>query len=204
MKTVFRVSKQGLTRCPQCARHIFLEKNWRETHCHFCSAHLLAPGVTGPSKAKPVLGRSRANLIAAGLLSASIGIAACDDSGEPDPPADAMVMDAMVMGGMMEMDAAPDMSLPVALYGEPPMFDMDPPVPAPDAGPAPLDAMPQPEPDAAVDAEIDAAPEPEPQPEYGAPPEPDAGAEPDAEMDAARDPGPQPLYGAVPAPEPSK
>jgi len=156
MKKVFRVSKQGLTRCPQCARHIFLEESWRETHCHFCSAHLLAPGVKGPTKAKPVRGRSRSNLIAAGLLTASIGIAACDDSGDPDPPAD-----AMVMGGMMELDAAPDMMLPVALYGEPPMLDMDAPVidAAPDAGPAPLYG------DAPMDAEIDAAPEPEPQPE---------------------------------------
>jgi hypothetical protein len=147
-----------------------------------------------------VRGRSRSNLIAAGLLTASIGIAACDDAGDPDPPAD-----AMVMGGMMELDAAPDMMLPVALYGEPPMLDMDVPVidaeidAAPEPEPQPEYGAP-PEPDAAIDAEIDAAPEPEPQPEYGAPPEVDAGAE----MDAARDPGPQPLYGAAPAPEPAE
>jgi len=193
MKKVFRVSKQGLTRCPRCARHIFLEENWRETQCHFCDARLLAVGLQGPTPAKPVLGRSRSNLIAAGLLSASIGMAACDDSGEPDADAGAMIE-------MGVLDAAPDLAVNVALYGEPPVGGIMPEVDAaPEPEPQPeYGAPPVPEPpvmDAGVDAMIDAAPEPEPQPEYGAPPEVDAEVEP------APDPEPQPEYGAPPQPE---
>ena len=129
MKKIFRVSKQGLTRCPRCARHIFLEENWRETQCHFCDAHLLAVGLTGPTTAKPILGRSRSNLIAAGLLSASLGLAACDDTSDPAEDAGPMVE-------MGVLDAAPDMGAAVALYGEPPMGGMM----------AEVDAAPDPEP----------------------------------------------------------
>lgn len=188
-KKIFRVSKQGLTRCPKCARHIFLEENWRETECHFCGAHLLAAGLKGPTPAKPVLGRSRSNLIAAGLLSASLGMAACDDSGEPEGDAGAMIE-------MGVLDASPDMGMAVAMYGEPPMGGMMAEVDAaPEPEPQPeYGAPPEPDPPM-MDAAVDAAPEPEPQPEYGAPPEVDAEVEP------APEPEPQPEYGAPPEPE---
>ncbi len=140
MKKVFRVSKQGLSRCPQCARHIFLEAKWQATRCHFCSAELVAAGEDAPKKATPPRRSTRSNLIAAGLLTASLGVAACDDSGDPDPPAD-----VAVMGGVMAEDAATDaatdaapdmMSMaldaivdsgpPVPPYGQPPSTDMSP------------------------------------------------------------------------------
>jgi hypothetical protein len=157
MKKIFRVSKQGLTRCPQCARHIFLAEAWRETECHFCHAQLLN---AAPATGKRPLRRlaTRSNLIAAGLLSASLGMAACDDSGEPEPTTDAMMM------------VAPDSSVQPA-YGEPAgdfrMAD------------ATLDAAPDPEPqpEYGAPAEPDAALEPAEdagvQPDYGNAAEPE-------------------------------
>ena len=123
MKKVFRVSKQGLTRCPECTRHIFLAFNWRETACHFCDAQLVnAKSVPEGKRTNP-----RSNLIAAGLISASLGLAACDDS-EPEPT------DATPPAADMIMMDVPDTPSD-AVYGAPGLFDAM--VMAPDVGPQP-------------------------------------------------------------------
>ena len=190
MKKVYRVSRCGLTRCPECARHIFLAENWTETDCSFCDAHLVAHA---PPVQPPALQRvrsTRSGLIAAGLMSLSIGAAACtqDDDGKTD--AGMMAVDAEMTsdasaqtdGMMIESDAA----LPQPLYGAVALDASPEPEPQPEYGAPPLEDM---------GVEIDMAPEPEPQPEYGAPPvSEDAGVE----IDAAPDPGPQPEYGAPP------
>ena len=183
-----RVSSKGLTRCPQCARHIFLADNWRATDCEFCGARLIASPATTSQFLLERIRNGRSGLVAAGLLSISLSGAGCVDDRQPDPSDQGMTMQGVdqMVGQMPPMqDARPE---------DDAAFDAAPePMPQPEYG-AP------PETDAGIgeDAQIDAAPEPMPQPEYGAPPEPDAGSEDDAELDAAPEPLPQPEYGGPP------
>lgn len=201
-----RVSKHGMSGCPQCGQHIKLNDDWRETVCPFCEAQ-----VTRPLKARAFPGRG--GLIAASLL--SVGLLGCEQDPDPSPDTGSMggaggAGGAGAMGGggaEPEPSPAPEPAVQ-PLYGEP-----DPeanPEPAPEPAPMPEYGSP-PEPEPIVDAGLDMAiaPDAGAMPEYGAPPvEPDAGdvdmGVPDqdagAEADMATDPepAPAPLYGIPP------
>lgn len=219
-----RVSKHGMSGCPQCGQHIKLNDDWRETVCPFCETQ-----ITRPLKARAFPGRG--GLIAASLL--SVGLVGCEQDPDPSPDTGAMggaggvggaggEGGAGAMGGAggaePEPQPAPEPSVQ-PLYGEPsPEAE---PEPAPEPAPMPEYGIP-PEPEPVVDAGVDMAlaPDAGPMPEYGAPPvEPDAGdvplygippsedmgvpeadAAPEADM-ADPEPAPAPLYGIPPEPE---
>ncbi len=174
----YRVSRDGLTRCPKCARHIFLAERWLETDCQFCGAQLVAGA---PPAAPPQLDRirkGRSGLIAAGLLSFSLGATGCLEDKDPSRGDQGIMMPSTDMGVPESDSGGPlsDMSM------ERNDFAIDQPVYGA-VGP---------------DAALDAAPDPGPQPEYGAPPAPEPDAGPDAALDLAPDLGSQPEYGAPP------
>ena len=181
MTKKYRVSMHGLTRCPACARHVFLAENWKETQCKFCQAHLLS-GVPSAEPTPPQTGRlNRSGLVAAGLLSMSLGSVGCMDDTEPAPSDQGIAADSATRDvGQTRLDlgniaqpaygaVAPDRGQPDAAMdaGIGPL-DMSQPIDQPAYGAVAPDRG---QPDAAIDAEIDAAPDPGPVPEYGAPPD---------------------------------
>ena len=159
MKTKIWVSRQNLTRCSKCSRHVEIDQHL-STHelsslrCTFCDGELIQTSRRGATSAhrRPsspalnthLLGRHSGRL-AAGLLSVGLMIAGCDDD---EPITSDMGMQAGGATGGIEIDMGPG-EVGMALYG--------------------------------VFPELDMAPEPEPQPDYGVFPDPDQGVPPDEE-----------------------
>ncbi len=207
-----RVSRQGLTRCPACGRHIRFAESVALTACPFCGS-----GLSGVAKAKAaIVHGARGGILAAGLM----GALACESSAtgtspagdttggdsavttdvasEPDvvDPGEDTVEPAEDIGaqpeyGLPPMDVEEPEDIPVQpLYGGPPDTVTTDDVPIQPLYGAPSDIV-----------ESDDVPV---QPLYGAPPddisESDAS---DTSHDVVEDagPGPVPLYGLPPSPD---
>ncbi len=157
-----KVTRDGFTRCPNCAAHMKVAAVLAETTCPFCQTSLRTTGITEQSSLMQALSSSlsvgRSSLIAASLLGMAATGVSCESSGGNNGTAD-VIQDVASDAGPQPaygispadvvMDAAPDLG-PQPEYGAPPE----------DAGPVP------------TDIQQEDAPDPEPQAEYGAPPEP--------------------------------
>ena len=141
MSTI-KISRQGLTVCPACSKHIQVAERLAETVCPFCNAELgeaLATASRDPGPMQRLAGSGRSAIIAASMM--GMPLVGCAD-GE-DGPADPVDMVA---------DSTSDiMNTPV--YG----------MPADDVGPS------VPEDSTAEDAELSIAEEPVASAMYGVP-----------------------------------
>jgi hypothetical protein len=114
-----KVTRHGMTNCPQCHAHIRVAAQLAATVCPFCEAHLkdvLPAGDLGRlSGLSRVAQASRSGVLAASILGLS-GLAGCEQSA-PAPvygaPADIMVPDtAEDAGPMPEYGLPADIMVP--------------------------------------------------------------------------------------------
>jgi hypothetical protein len=84
-----RISRQGLSRCPSCRRHIQVETPVSSTVCPFCGGSF-SEALTGAAFAQAVevfreIVRGRTSAVAASVLSLSLGVAGCSSDTDAVP-----------------------------------------------------------------------------------------------------------------------
>lgn len=96
--TIIKVSRQGLTLCPACSKHIQVAEQLEETACPFCQAEFTKALVTAnraPGPLQRLAGSGRSAVIAASLMGMPmVGVACADGESTPGDPVD-MVADSM-------------------------------------------------------------------------------------------------------------
>ena len=119
MTKTIRVTRQGLTQCPQCQQHIKLAGDIEETVCPFCQAELVT-GTLEATTSKSSLGKR--GLMAGSVLGLSTLMVACAPAvALYGIPADGNQQEATQDAGAQEttVEQVADAG-PVPKYGLPP------------------------------------------------------------------------------------